>query len=84
MPKYLVCYDLSSEKKRGKLRKKLKDRGLHLQWSVFEVETESVEKLKEFLQQTVEVEKFESLMVFKVKKLIAKMGTDWEIPEYRI
>lgn len=55
-----------------------------MQWSVFEIETDSVEKLKEFLRQTVEVEKFESLMVFKVKKLIAKMGTDWEIPEYRI
>jgi len=84
MAKYLVCYDLSEEKKRGKLRKRLKSEGYHLQWSVFEVEAESVEKLKDFLKQTVEVSKFESLMVFKVKKLVAKIGTDWEIPEYRI
>ena len=84
MPKYLVCYDLSTEKKRSKLRKTLKNIGLHLQWSVFEVETESLEKLREFLTQKVDVDKFESLMVFKVKKLIVKMGTDWEIPEYRI
>jgi len=48
------------------------------------VEAESVEKLKDFLKQTVEVSKFESLMVFKIKKLVAKIGTDWEIPEYRI
>jgi len=84
MAKYLVCYDLSEEKKRGKLRKRLKNEGYHLQWSVFEVEAESAEKLKDFLKQTVEVSKFESLMVFKIKKLVAKIGTDWEIPEYRI
>jgi CRISPR-associated endonuclease Cas2 len=84
MPKFLVCYDLSTEKKRSKLRKDLKNLGLHLQWSVFEVETDSLEKLKSFLTQRVEIDKFESLMVFRVKKLIAKMGTDWEVPEYRI
>ncbi len=84
MPKYLVCYDLSTEKKRSKLRKTLKNMGLHLQWSVFEVETESGEKLRDFLTQKVDIGKLESLMVFKVKKLIAKMGMDWEIPEYRI
>jgi len=84
MPKYLVCYDLSTEKKRSKLRKALKDMGLHFQWSVFEVETENLEKLKEFLTQKVNIDKFESLMVFKIKRLVTKIGTDWEIPEYRI
>lgn len=84
MPKFLVCYDLSEEKKRRKLRKKLKNEGLHLQWSVFEVETDDVDKLKNFLNQVVEIGKFESLMVFRIKKLIAKFGTDWEVPEYRI
>ncbi len=55
-----------------------------MQWSVFEVETDDVEKLRDFLNQSVEIEKFESLMVFRIKKLIAKFGTDWEVPEYRI
>jgi CRISPR-associated endonuclease Cas2 len=84
MAKYLICYDVSTEKKRGKLRKTLKNKGLHLQWSVFEVETTEIEKLKKFLDQVAQIEDFESLIVFKVKKLIAKMGTDWEVPEYKI
>jgi len=84
MPKFLVCYDVGTERKRSKLRKDLKNLGLHLQWSVFEVETESVEKIKEFLTTKVEISKFESLMVFRVKKLVAKIGTDWETPEFKV
>ncbi|MEO2152853.1 MAG: CRISPR-associated endonuclease Cas2 [Aquificae bacterium] len=82
MPKFLVCYDVSSEKKRSRLRKKLKDSGLHLQWSVFEVEADNAEQIRKFLSE--KIENFESLMVFRIKKLEARLGTDWEIPEYRI
>ena len=84
MPKFLVCYDIGTEKKRGKLRKELKNWGLHLQWSVFEVETESAERIKEFLTSKVDISKFESLMVFKLKKLVVKIGVDWETPEFKI
>jgi len=84
MAKFLVCYDLSEEKKRGKVRKELKNRGLHLQWSVFEVETDNAERIREFLLSKVQVSDFESLMVFRLKKLLARIGSDWDVPQFRI
>lgn len=84
MAKFLVCYDLGEERKREKVRKELKNRGLHLQWSVFEVETYSADRIREFLLSKVQVSDFESLMVFRLKKLIARIGSDWDIPEFRI
>ena len=84
MARFLVCYDVGSEKKRGRLRKTLKNSGLHLQWSVFEVETNDAKKIKELLLSEVQISDFESLMVFRVKKLVARIGSDWEVPEFRI
>ena len=84
MPKFLVSYDIGTEKKRGKIRKELKNLGLHLQWSVFEVETENAERIKEFLTSKVDISNFESLIVFKLKKLVVKIGVDWETPKFKI
>jgi CRISPR-associated endonuclease Cas2 len=82
MPKFLVCYDIGDTKKQNKVRKKLKDKGLHLQWSVFEVEADSAQKVKQFINEHIET--YESLMVFRIKKLIHKYGLDWEEPKFRI
>jgi len=82
MAKFVVCYDISDEKKRSKLRKKLKDLGLHSQWSVFEVEAAKVEEVVQFVKTRIEV--YESLTVFRSKGVLFKLGADWEEPEFKV
>ncbi len=82
MAKFVVCYDVSDEKKRGKLRKKLKSLGLHSQWSVFEVEADKVEEVVEFVKTKIEA--YESLTVFRSKGVLYKLGADWEEPKFKI
>ncbi len=38
MKRYVACYDVSSDRRRLKIMKKLKDKGFHAQRSFFEVE----------------------------------------------
>jgi len=38
--RFIICYDVSDDKKRNKLSKKLKAYGIRTQYSVFEVEAE--------------------------------------------
>ncbi|NPA40768.1 MAG: CRISPR-associated endonuclease Cas2 [Aquificae bacterium] len=45
MSRFVVCYDISSNSKRVKVMKKLKDKGFHAQLSFFEVEGSSVKEL---------------------------------------
>jgi len=79
---FLICYDIESENKRGKMRKKLKNVGLHVQWSAFHVEANNIGEVISFVKERIELN--ESFTVFRVKRTVAKIGTDWEEPVFRV
>ena len=59
--RFIVCYDISDNKKRTKVSKKLKAYGIRTQYSVFEVETqmEVIIKLLEEVESLLDpVDKF--------------------------
>lgn len=50
MKRYVACYDVSSNSKRTKIMKRLKNKGFHAQFSFFELEGDvSVDEIKELL-----------------------------------
>ena len=52
--RFVVCYDISSNSKRLKVMKRLKNKGFHAQLSFFEVSSKSPEELKNPLTEIVD------------------------------
>ena len=81
----LISYDITDDKKRTKLAKKLKDFGPRVQYSVFEadVKKQELEKLKNVLDD-IKLENGDSIRMYKLcldcKKAIAIWG-EGEITE---
>ena len=74
----LISYDISDDKKRTRLAKKLKDFGPRVQYSVFEadVQKEELDKLKKILDQT-ELENSDSIRLYRLCLECKKSITIW-------
>ncbi len=75
MMRFIVCYDVSDNKKRNKLSKLLKAFGIRTQYSVFEIETSkaTILKLIDEVEQIIdEIDKFFVYTVdeSKIKNLV--------------
>ena len=76
----IISYDITDDKKRTRLAKKLRDFGKRVQKSVFEADItdEELSKLEKLLAE-IEMEKEESIRLYRVceacKKLIKIWGT---------
>ena len=74
----LISYDISDDKKRTKLAKKLKDFGPRVQYSVFEadVKKQELEKLKNVLDD-IKLENGDSIRMYKLCQDCKKAIVIW-------
>ena len=54
MKKYIACYDISSNSKRNKVLKRLKNLGFHSQLSFFEIEVKNGKSISESVKGIIE------------------------------
>ena len=74
--RFIICYDISDDKKRTKVSKILKAHGIRTQYSVFEVVTDKktiFNLLKDIESEIDEIDKFFIYPVDNEKKII-RMG----------
>ena len=84
MKRYIACYDISSDRKRNKVLKRLKGLGFHSQLSFFELEARDgnsiSETIKEFIENT---DRFSAIRLSKKGK-IRRIGSIIEGMEWVI
>jgi CRISPR-associated protein Cas2 len=61
---YLICYDISDEKRLRRVFKICKDYGLHLQYSIFECDLSQIEKMEIQQKLAAEINACEDQVLF--------------------
>jgi CRISPR-associated protein Cas2 len=77
---YLICYDITSDRKRNRVAKILKDYGDRVQLSTFELpnlDDQIWEKCWSRLQKRVELESGDSIRVYKLCESCRKVIQIW-------
>lgn len=81
---YLVCYDITDEKRLTKVYRFMKERGLHLQYSVFYciLTREELVELKNSLSKLIHP-RYDDVRIYPLPKnaLVAVVGLAQRIPE---
>lgn len=81
---YLVCYDIADEKRLTKIYNFMKEKGLHLQYSVFYciLTKEELAQLKTSLSKLIHP-KYDDVRIYPLPKnaLVAVLGLAQRIPE---
>ncbi len=80
MKRYVACYDISSNSRRTKVMKRLRNRGFHAQLSFFELEDpdSSVKQIRELLE---DLDRF-ALVRLSPKGKIKRIGSIFEGTEW--
>lgn len=81
---YLVCYDISDEKRLMKVYRFMKERGIHIQYSVFYcvLTLEELKTLKANIQKLINP-RYDDIRIYPLPRnsLIAVLGSKAIIPE---
>ena len=74
--RFIVCYDISDDKKRNKVSKKLKAYGIRTQYSIFEVEADKERILNLLAEIDLILDEIDKFFIYPVKDAnkIKRMG----------
>lgn len=66
--RFIICYDISDDKKRNKVSKKLKAYGIRSQYSVFEIEAEKETILGLLEEIDLMLDEIDKFFIYPVKE----------------
>jgi len=74
--RFIICYDISDNKKRNKVSKKLKAFGIRTQYSVFEIEADKSKILSLFDEINLMLDEIDRFFIYPVKEVnkIKRLG----------
>ena len=75
--RFILCYDVKEEKRRGKVRKVSKSYGQHHQLSVFLINANSLSEILQKVENLIE-EEYDRLLIAEVRGEVLYVGKPYE------
>ena len=75
--KFVLCYDVGEEKRRGKIRRASKARGQHHQLSIFLIEADDISEILQAVEKLIK-EEYDRLLIAEISGDILYLGKPYE------